>query len=31
MHFELTDEQKLIVQVTREFTENELFPSRGRG
>lgn len=26
MHFELTDEQKMIVQVTREFTENELFP-----
>ena len=26
MHFELTDEQKLIVQVTRQFTEQELFP-----
>ena len=26
MNFELTDEQKLIVRVTRDFTENELFP-----
>ena len=26
MNFGLTDEQKLIVQVTREFTEKELFP-----
>ena len=26
MNFGLTDEQRMIVQVTREFTENELFP-----
>ena len=26
MNFELTDEQKLIARVTRDFTENELFP-----
>ena len=26
MNFDLTDEQKLIVQTTREFVEKELFP-----
>ena len=29
MNFGLTDEQRLIVEVAREFTERELFPYEG--